>query len=170
MSTTAAPGRSRRARATALRVSRSAARVTVQVLMTTTSRASANRVATTSISAALVRQPRLMNVAVMEAVPRGPGRDGRGSRAQRVAYQPPSPAGRRRGSIVEAQHGHEGVLGDLDRAHPLHPPLALLLPLQELALAGHVAAIALGEHVLAHGRDGLAGDHPAPDGRLQRHL
>src|SRR3712207_7569041 len=43
----------------------------------------------------------------------------------------------------------EGFLGDLDPPHHLHPLLALLLLLEQLALAGDVAAVALGEHVLA---------------------
>ena len=47
---------------------------------------------------------------------------------------------------------------------------ALLLLLQQLALAGDVAAVALGEHVLAHRPHRLAGDDPAADRRLDRHL
>ena len=59
---------------------------------------------------------------------------------------------------------------DLDPADHLHPLLALLLLLEQLALAGDVAAVALGEHVLADGADGLAGDDPGADGGLDRHL
>src|SRR5262249_25320444 len=68
------------------------------------------------------------------------------------------------------QHGQEGLLRDLHRAHLLHPLLALLLLLEELALPADVATVALGEHVLAHRGDGLTGDDPAADGRLDRHL
>src|SRR5690349_14319803 len=64
----------------------------------------------------------------------------------------------------------ERLLGDLDAADHLHPLLALLLLLQQLALAGDVAAVALGQHVLADGADVLPCDHPRPDRRLDRHL
>jgi hypothetical protein len=40
--------------------------------------------------------------------------------------------------------------------------------LEQLALAGHVAAVALGRDVLAEGLDRLAGDDLAADRRLQR--
>src|SRR6266487_6907695 len=72
--------------------------------------------------------------------------------------------------LVDAQDGQEGLLRDVDRPHPLHALLALLLLLEELALAGDVAAVALGEDVLAEGLDGLAGDDPGADGGLDRHL
>src|SRR5262249_32691558 len=71
---------------------------------------------------------------------------------------------------LRAGDRHERVLRDLDRADALHAPLPCLLPLEQLALAGHVAAVALGEDVLAHGRDGLPGDDLAADRRLQRHV
>ena len=58
----------------------------------------------------------------------------------------------------------------LDPADHLHSLLALLLLLQQLALAGDVTAVALGEDVLAHRPDVLAGDHARPDRRLDRHL
>src|SRR5215831_6805251 len=64
--TRAAPGCSRRARETALRVSRSAAVVTVHELTTTKLCASDRRAAISSVSAAFVRQPRLMKVMVCE--------------------------------------------------------------------------------------------------------
>src|SRR5581483_9793273 len=41
---------------------------------------------------------------------------------------------------------------------PLHALLAFLLLLEELALAADVAAVALGKHVLAQRRNGLARD------------
>ena len=71
---------------------------------------------------------------------------------------------------AEAEDGHEGFLRDLDVADHLHPLLALFLLLEQLALAGDVAAVALGEHVLAHRPDRLAGDDPAADRGLDRHL
>src|SRR6266542_2708620 len=64
----------------------------------------------------------------------------------------------------------ERFLRDLDLADLLHALLALLLLLEQLPLAGDVAAVALGGHVLAHGLDGLAGDDAAADGRLDGDL
>src|SRR5262249_29256345 len=51
-----------------------------------------------------------------------------------------------------------------------HALLALFLLLEELALAGNVAAIALGEHVLAKRADRLARDDASADRRLDRDL
>src|SRR5262245_33609498 len=48
------------------------------------------------------------------------------------------------------QHGEKRFLRDLDLSDPLHALLAFLLFLEELALPGDVAAVALGQHVLAH--------------------
>src|SRR5690625_1910568 len=53
------------------------------------------------------------------------------------------------GRGVGGQRGDEGLRRDLDPADVLHPLLALLLLLQELALTGAVTAVALGQHVLA---------------------
>src|SRR6266508_554306 len=64
----------------------------------------------------------------------------------------------------------ECLLRHLDLADLLHAFLALLLLLEQLALARDVAAVALGGDVLAHGLDGLARDDPAPDGRLDGDL
>ena len=52
----------------------------------------------------------------------------------------------------------------------LHPLLAFLLLLEQLALARDVAAVALGGHVLAQRLDGLAGDDLAADRGLERDL
>ena len=68
------------------------------------------------------------------------------------------------------EDGEEGVLRDLDVADLLHPLLAFLLLLQQLALAGDVAAVALGGDVLAEGRDRLAGDDLGADGGLDGDL
>src|SRR5436305_161828 len=43
--------------------------------------------------------------------------------------------------LVEAQHGQERLLRDVHLADHLHPRLAGLLPLQQLALAADVAAV-----------------------------
>src|SRR6185437_982678 len=72
--------------------------------------------------------------------------------------------------LVKLQHRHERLLRDLDGAHSLHPPLAFLLLLQELAFPGHISAIALREHVLAHRRDGFAGDHLTANRGLDWHF
>src|SRR3954453_20606041 len=72
--------------------------------------------------------------------------------------------------IPELQNGQERLLGDLDAPDLLHPLLALLLTLEQLALTGDVAAVALRRHVLAEGLDGLAGDDLRADCRLDRHV
>src|SRR4026208_1404524 len=50
---------------------------------------------------------------------------------------------------VEVEDGEERLLRHLDAADLLHPLLALLLLLEQLSLAGDVAAVALREHGLA---------------------
>src|SRR6266545_3061906 len=64
-----------------------------------------------------------------------------------------------------AQHGQERLLRDLDAADALHARLARFLLSSSLALAGDVAAVALGENVLAHRPDRFAGDHVGADRR-----
>src|SRR5881396_4445604 len=70
--------------------------------------------------------------------------------------------------VAELQDGEERLLGNLDAPDLLHALLALLLALEELALAGDVAAVALGGDVLAVGLDGLAGDDVRADRGLDR--
>src|SRR6478735_6751891 len=72
--------------------------------------------------------------------------------------------------LVHAEHRQERLLRDLDRPDPLHALLAFLLFLEQLALAGDVATVTLGQHVLAHRAHALAGDDIAADGRLDRDL
>src|SRR5574337_1915610 len=72
--------------------------------------------------------------------------------------------------LLRLQHGHERLLGDVHAADGFHALLALLLLLQQLALAGHVAAVALGGHVLAEGLERLAGDDLGADRGLERDL
>ena len=62
----------------------------------------------------------------------------------------------------DLEHRKERLLRDLDRADLLHPLLALLLLLEQLALAGDVAAVALGEHVLAQRLHRRPRDHVLP--------
>src|SRR5260370_25208440 len=71
---------------------------------------------------------------------------------------------------VHLEGGDKGRLRDLDVADLAHALLALLLLLEELLLAADVAAVALGQHVLAQRADGLARDHPAADRRLDGDL
>src|SRR3984893_7273347 len=73
-------------------------------------------------------------------------------------------------AVAHLEGGDEGGLRDLDLAELAHPLFAFLLLFEELALAGHVAAIAFGEHVLAQRLDGLARDNAAADRRLDRDL
>src|SRR4029077_3555586 len=65
---------------------------------------------------------------------------------------------------VKREHRKERFLRHLDRADDLHALLAFLLLLEQLALAGHVAAVAFRQHVLALGLDGLPGDDARADG------
>src|ERR1700730_3529016 len=69
-------------------------------------------------------------------------------------------------AVAHLEGGDEGGLRDLDLAELAHPLFALFLLVEELPLAGHVAAIAFGEDVLAQGLDRLAGDDPPADRRL----
>src|SRR6266487_1800217 len=68
--------------------------------------------------------------------------------------------------LLNLQDREEGFLRDLHRADLLHPSLPLFLLLEEFPLAGDVAAVALGGHVLAERADGLARDHLGADRRL----
>src|SRR6059036_829960 len=90
------------------------------------------------------------------------------------SYQHARPKGRAYGSRgllrIHLEDGEERLLRDLDAADPLHALLAFLLLLEQLALARDVAAVALGEDVLAHRLDRLARDDAAADRRLDRDL
>src|SRR5579862_647278 len=65
--------------------------------------------------------------------------------------------------IFQAQDGHEGFLRQLDAPDALHALFAGLLLLEQLALAGDVAAVAFGEDVLAYRADGFARDDLSAD-------
>src|SRR3954471_13390962 len=82
----------------------------------------------------------------------------------------PGPRSNERGLLVEAEGGDEGFLGNFDAADLLHALLALLLALEQLALARDVTAVALREDVLALRLHRLAGDDPAAHRRLDRHV
>src|ERR1051325_5671311 len=72
--------------------------------------------------------------------------------------------------VLSGQCGDEGLLRDLDPAHGLHPLLAFLLLLQQLALPRDVTAVALGQDVLADRANRFAGDDPRTHRRLDRDL
>src|SRR5438093_4128229 len=72
--------------------------------------------------------------------------------------------------LVDLEESEKGLLGDVHPPDLLHPLLAFLLLLEKLALARDVSAVALGQDVLAHGCDVLAGDDPAADSGLDGHL
>src|SRR5215510_783587 len=72
--------------------------------------------------------------------------------------------------LVNLQHRQERLLRDLDGSHLLHALLSFLLLLEQLALAGDVAAVALGEHVLAQWANRLPRDHLGSDRGLDDHL
>src|SRR4051794_37743647 len=75
---------------------------------------------------------------------------------------PRGAAARLRG-LAHLKRGEKGFLRYLHLPDLPHALLALLLLLEELALAGDVAAVALGDDVLAEGLDGLARHDLAAD-------
>src|SRR5690242_9108888 len=68
------------------------------------------------------------------------------------------------------QNREERLLRDFHRPDLLHAALARLLFFQQLFLARDVAAIALGEHILAQGFDVFTRDDVRPDRCLHRHV
>ena len=75
-----------------------------------------------------------------------------------------------RSVVAGIEHRQEGLLRDVDLADRFHPLLAFALFRPQLSLARDVTAIALGRHVLAHGRHGFASDDARADGGLNGHL
>src|SRR5215470_7610394 len=73
-------------------------------------------------------------------------------------------------SHIHLQRRNESLLRDVDLAVLAHLLLAFLLLLQKLALTRDVTAVALGRDVFAERAHGLARDHLAADGGLDRHL
>src|SRR5829696_7929992 len=73
-------------------------------------------------------------------------------------------------AAIQLQDREERLLRNLDGADLLHPLLALLLLLEQLALPGYVSPVELRGHVLAEGLDGLARDHDGADRGLHRHV
>src|ERR1019366_6654292 len=96
------------------------------------------------------------------------GWEGSGDVAPRAAVR--QRRRRIRMSFLERKGADERLLGYLDPPDRLHPLLAFLLLLQELAFAGDVPAVALGQDVLPLGLDRLAGDDAPTDRRLDWHV
>src|SRR5262245_66591059 len=72
--------------------------------------------------------------------------------------------------LVHLERGNERLLRNLHLTELAHSLLALLLLLKKLALPRDVAAIALGEHVLAQRPDRFARAGAPADRRLDRNL
>src|SRR5437764_13354810 len=72
--------------------------------------------------------------------------------------------------LIDLENGQERLLRNLHRSDLLHALLALLLLLQQLALAGDVATVELRGHVLAQRLHRLAGQDPRADRGLNRHV
>ena len=70
--------------------------------------------------------------------------------------------------LIPLEHSEEGLLRERHFAKLLHPLLARLLLFEQLIFARHVAAVQLRRHILAKGRERLAGDDRRPDRRLDR--
>src|SRR5208337_1840627 len=66
--------------------------------------------------------------------------------------------------FTHAQYRQKRLLRNVHFANSLHALLAFLLFFQQFAFARDVAAVALGEHVLAQGAHRLAGHDFGPDG------
>src|SRR5882762_8122968 len=68
------------------------------------------------------------------------------------------------------QNGEEGFLRNVHLADALHAALAFFLFFEEFAFARNVAAVALGENVLANRRDRFARNDTAANRGLDRHF
>src|SRR5690242_16627458 len=86
-----------------------------------------------------------------------------GSRARAPAPHFSSP-------FANLEHSQERFLRDINSTDALHALLAFLLLFEQFALSRDVAAVAFGEHVLAHGRHGLARNYLRADCGLNRHF
>ena len=71
---------------------------------------------------------------------------------------------------VRLKTARKALWGMRDRAHHLHPLLALLLFLQQFSFPGNVTAVALGRNVLAERRDRSTGDDLSTDRPLNGYL
>src|SRR5947209_1510549 len=72
--------------------------------------------------------------------------------------------------LVNLEDREEGFLRNLHRPHLLHAPLSFLLLLEQFALPGDVAAVALGGDVLAQRANRFARDHLGTDRGLDYDL
>src|SRR5471030_783873 len=72
--------------------------------------------------------------------------------------------------VVHLEDCQESFLWNLDGAHLLHALFTCFLFFQQLLLTTDVAAVALGQHVLAQRLDVFARDHVGADGGLNGHV
>src|SRR5471032_1638862 len=72
--------------------------------------------------------------------------------------------------VVHLYDCQESFLWNLDGAHLLHALFTCFLFFQQLLLTADVAAVALGQHVLAQRLDVFARDHVGADGCLDGHV
>src|SRR4030095_494336 len=72
--------------------------------------------------------------------------------------------------LIDLKYCQKSFLRDFHRAQLLHPLFPLFLLFQQLALPGDVAAVALGQDVLAERRDRLSGDDLVADRGLNDDL
>ena len=68
--------------------------------------------------------------------------------------------------LIQLENGHKGALGHLNGAYLAHALLTFLLLFKEFALAGDVAAVTLGRHILAHLTYGFTCNDFCADGCL----
>ena len=72
--------------------------------------------------------------------------------------------------VVHLENGQERFAGHFYGAELAHALLAFLLLFKQLLFTGNIAAVTLGQNVLAHGLNGFTGDNLAADSRLDRDL
>src|SRR5690606_22552120 len=99
--------------------------------------------------------------------------DNAGYHQQHKKYECEVPAHLRRPFLLlvfDLQDGQEGFLRDLDTADLLHALLAGLLFFEQFFLAGDIAPITFGKHVLAQRLDVFARNDLGADGRLDGHV
>src|SRR5690625_5369272 len=60
--------------------------------------------------------------------------------------------------VIHRENSKKSLLWHLNRAHLLHPFLALFLFFQKFSFPGYIAAIAFGRNIFSYRADGFAGD------------
>src|SRR5690625_6744880 len=72
--------------------------------------------------------------------------------------------------VIHRENSKKSLLWHLNRAHLLHPFLALFLFFQKFSFSGYIAAIAFGRNIFAYCADGFAGDDLRADRSLARNV